>query len=164
MLIRSRSPFPVMPRRLRRTSLLPQSPPRAPTEPIKPDRLSPTALGIDPVTTVKKLAHKDGGVREVPISLAHVNFGEPAINTSRPNAARLIDRDRLGNLLDHRRVFKCAQRGAATSSLRAAAQVLPLPPCGPAPPLRLCDPACASGVFWLVDTPPCSREPPFTSA
>jgi hypothetical protein len=45
---------------------------------MKSDPLSPTALGIDPVTTIKKLAHKDGGLREVSISLARVNFGEAA--------------------------------------------------------------------------------------
>jgi hypothetical protein len=50
---------------------------------MKPDPLSPAALGIDPVTTVKKVAHKDGGVREVPISLARVNFGA-ATDTSPP--------------------------------------------------------------------------------
>jgi hypothetical protein len=49
---------------------------------MKPDPLSPAALGIDPVTTIKKLAHKDGGLREVPISLARVNFGEAATDTS----------------------------------------------------------------------------------
>ena len=51
---------------------------------MKPDPLSPAAVGIDPVTTVKKLAHKDGGLREVPISLARVNFGEAATDTTLP--------------------------------------------------------------------------------
>ena len=52
---------------------------------MKPDPLLPAALGIDPVTTiVKKLAHKDGGLREVPISLARVNFGEAATDTTLP--------------------------------------------------------------------------------